>query len=132
MKVGRLPTGSKVSVTGYGQEAFLGVSFGKETQTALANTFCCCCLVTQLCLTLSNPMDYSLSGSSVQGISQARMLEWVAISFSRGSSQPRERTCISCLAGGFFIPEPSGKDMGGQAFLSISFGKETQAALANK
>ena len=42
----------------------------------------------QLCLTLCNPMDYSLPGSSVHGISQARTLEWVAISSSRGSSQP--------------------------------------------
>ena len=44
--------------------------------------------VVQSCLTLSDPMDCSLPGSSVHGISQARILEWVAISFSRGSSQP--------------------------------------------
>ena len=43
-------------------------------------------LAAQLCLTLCNPMDYSLPGSSVYGISQARILEWVAIPFSRGSS----------------------------------------------
>ena len=49
----------------------------------------------QLCLTLCVPMDYSLPGSSVHGILQARILEWVAISFSRGSSQPRDQTCIS-------------------------------------
>ena len=42
--------------------------------------------VAQLCLTLRDPMDCSLSGSSVHGISQARVLEWIAISFSRGSS----------------------------------------------
>ena len=47
-------------------------------------------LVTQPCLTLGGLMDCSLPGSSVQGILQARILEWVAISFSRGSSQPRE------------------------------------------
>ena len=46
--------------------------------------------VTQSYLILCDPMDYSLSGSSVQGIFQARVLEWVAISFSRGSSQPKE------------------------------------------
>ena len=46
-------------------------------------------LVTQLCLTLCNPMDCGPPGSSVYGILQARILEWVAISFSRGSSQPR-------------------------------------------
>ena len=51
--------------------------------------------VTQSCLTLCNPMDYSLPGSSVYGIFQARILEWVAISFSRGSSWPRDRTWVS-------------------------------------
>ena len=45
-------------------------------------------LVAQSCLTICNPMDYSLPGSSVHGILQARMLEWVAIPFSRGSSRP--------------------------------------------
>ena len=46
-------------------------------------------LVAQLCLTLCDPMDCSPPGSSVHGILQARILEWVVISFSRGSSQPR-------------------------------------------
>ena len=45
--------------------------------------------VAQLCLTLCDPMDCSLPGSSVHGIFQATVLEWIAISFSRGSSQPR-------------------------------------------
>ena len=49
------------------------------------------------------------SGSSIKGISQARILEWVAISFSRGSSQPKDRTHIFCIAGGFFTTEPPGK-----------------------
>jgi len=44
----------------------------------------CCCLVTQLCLTLCDPVDCSPPGSSVYGISQARILEWVAISFFQG------------------------------------------------
>ena len=47
-------------------------------------------LATQSCLTLWHPMDCSLPGSSIHGIFQARVLEWVAISFSRGSSQPRD------------------------------------------
>ena len=47
-------------------------------------------------------MDSSLPGSSVHGILQVRILEWVAISFSRGSSQPRNRTRVSCIAGRFF------------------------------
>ena len=55
--------------------------------------------VAQSCPTLCDPMDCSLSGSSVHGIFQARVLEWVAISFSRGSSQPRNRTRVSCIAG---------------------------------
>ena len=54
------------------------------------------------------PMDCSPPGSSVQGISQARILEWVAVSFCSGSSQPRDRTHISCIAGGFFTAEPPG------------------------
>ena len=64
--------------------------------------------VTQSCLTLLDPMDCSLPGSSVHGIFQARVLEWVAISFSRGSSRSRDRTCSSCIAGGIFITEASG------------------------
>ena len=57
-----------------------------------------CVLVAQLCLTLCDPMDCSPPDSSVLGIFQARILEWVAISFSRGSSWPRNRTCISCVS----------------------------------
>ena len=53
--------------------------------------------VLTLSSTVCNPMDYSLPGSSVHGIYQARLLEWVAISSSRGSSQPRDWTCASCV-----------------------------------
>ena len=67
----------------------------------------CCCLDTMSCL--CDPMDCSPPGSSVHGTSQARILEWAAISFSRGCSRPRNRTCISCLAGRFFTTEPHGK-----------------------
>ena len=58
--------------------------------------------VTQSCLTLCDPTDCSPPGSSVHGISQARILEWVDISFSRGSSQPRDRTQVSHVAGRLF------------------------------
>ena len=58
--------------------------------------------VAQSCPTLSDPKDYSLPGSSVHGIFQARVLEWVAISFSRGSSRPRDRTQVSHIAGKCF------------------------------
>ena len=56
-----------------------------------------CVLVTQSCLTLCNPMGYT-----VHGIPQARILEWVAIPFSKGSSQPRDWTQVSHIAGSFF------------------------------
>ena len=59
-------------------------------------------LVTQSCLTLWDPVDYSPPGSSVHGISQARILGWVVIPLSRGSSQSRGQTQVSCLAGRFF------------------------------
>ena len=55
-------------------------------------------LVIQSRLTLCEPKDCSPPGSSVHGISQARILEWVAVSFSRGSSQPGDRTQVSCIA----------------------------------
>ena len=55
--------------------------------------------VTQSCPTLCDPVDCSPPGSSVHGILQARILEWVAISFSRGSSRPRDWTQVSCIAG---------------------------------
>ena len=54
----------------------------------------CACSVTQLCQTLCNPRDCSSPGSSVHGISQAKIAEWVAISYSRGSSRPRDRLGI--------------------------------------
>ena len=84
----------------------------KEREGAKAPTyvmywvFCCCCLVTQLCLTLCNSMDYSLPGFSILGILQARILKWIIISFSRGSSPPKDWTCISCITGGLFTIEP--------------------------
>ena len=58
---------------------------------------CCCCLVPQSCPTLCHPMDHGLPGSSVHKILQARILEWVAISSSRGSSQPEHGTHVSCI-----------------------------------
>ena len=58
--------------------------------------------VAQSCPTLCDPMDCSLPGSSVHGIFQARILEWVAISFSSGSSQPRDRTQVSRMVGRCF------------------------------
>ena len=60
--------------------------------------------IVQSCPTLCDPVDFSLPGSSVHGIFQARVLEWVAISFSRGSSQLRDWTQVSHIAGrGFTV-----------------------------
>ena len=74
---------------------------------------CCCCLVAKSSSTLCDPVDCSPPDSSVHGISQARILEWVATSFFRGSSQLRHQTRVSCkspsLAGRFFTTEPPGK-----------------------
>ena len=61
-----------------------------------------CVLVTQIFPILCDPVDYSLPDSSVHGILQARISEWIAIPFSRGSSQPRDHTWISCISSRFF------------------------------
>ena len=63
---------------------------------------CCCCLVVRSCLTLYNPMDHSPPGFSVHEISQSRIQEWVSISYSRRSSQPRDQTWISCIGSQIF------------------------------
>ena len=68
----------------------------------LRKRVCACVLVILPCPTLCDPMDCSLPGSSVHGILQARILERVAISSSRRSSQPRDWTQVSCSAGRFF------------------------------
>ena len=59
-------------------------------------------LVAESCPTLCDPTDCSLPDSSVHGILQARIPEWVAMPVSRGSSQPMDRTQVSLIAGGFF------------------------------
>ena len=61
--------------------------------------YICCCLVAKSCLTLLHPMGCSLPGLSVHGISQAKIWEWVALSFSRVYSWPRDPMYASCVAG---------------------------------
>ena len=73
---------------------------------------CVCAQSPQTCPTLCDPMDCSLPGSSVRGILQARILEWVAVPSSRGSSRPGDQTgvfCVSCTAAGFSPSELPGK-----------------------
>ena len=60
------------------------------------------CMHAQSCPALCDPMDCSWPGSSVHGILQARILEWVAMQSSKGSSWPRDGTQVFCIAGGFF------------------------------
>ena len=90
------------------------------------------CISFQLLLLLSSrsvvwlsgdPMDCSPPGPSVHGISQVGTLEWVAISFFRESSWPRDQTHVSCLPGRFFTTEPSGKARRQivQSFFSLAF-----------
>ena len=73
--------------------------------------------------TVCDSMDHSLPGSSVHGIFQARILEWVAISSARGFSWPRDQIqvfCVSCIAGRFFTTEPLGKPNLAHGHLSIN------------
>ena len=66
------------------------------------DSLCCAVLGRSVVSDSFDPMNWSPPGSSVQGILQARILEWVAILFSRTSSQPRDQTWVSCIAGSFF------------------------------
>ena len=68
-----------------------------------------CVLIAQLCLTLCDPRDCSPPGFSVHGILQARILEWTAIPFSRGTSQHKYQTLVSYLVGRFFTILTTGK-----------------------
>ena len=76
---------------------FLSLHYNWSDLLKIQIPYICVCLVIQSCPTLCNPMNYSLLGSSVLEISQARILEWVAISSSRRSSWPRDWTCVSCI-----------------------------------
>ena len=82
------------------------------TTISLVNILCMHAQLLQLCLTLCNPMDCSLAGSSVYGILRARILKWVAMPSSRESFWPRDWTCSSCsscIASRLFITEPPWK-----------------------
>ena len=68
------------------------------------STFCCC-LVTNSCLTLCSPMDYTPPSFFVHGISQAGIMEWIVIFFFRGSCQSRDQTHVSCIVGRLFTAE---------------------------
>ena len=91
------------------EDRFLATGQPEKSPTVCQVCVCVCVCVRAhvcWCLTLCNPMDCSLLISSVLGISQARTLKWVAISFSRGSSQLRDWTWVCCIAGGFLTTMP--------------------------
>ena len=72
----------------------------------------CVCVLSGSVMSDWDPMDYSLPGSSVHGIFEVRILEWVAISYTRDSPQPRDQTHVSrvsCITGAFFTTAPPGK-----------------------
>ena len=84
--------GSSMVLLTAAQNSFLSYS-GSPTSVVM-----CVCMCTQSCLTLHNPIDCSLSSSCVYGILQARILERVVMSCSRGSSWLMDQTCISCVS----------------------------------
>ena len=92
------------------QSVYLPILFIPVCSIICLNSKCFLVLVAQSCQTLCNPMDCSPPGSSVHWILQARILEQLAILFSRGSSWPRDQTGVFCLAGNSLLAEPaSGK-----------------------
>ena len=86
-------------------------------------------LVAQLCHSLGNQMEFSPPGSSVHGILQARILEWVAISSSQGSSQSRDQTWVSLIAGRFFTIWCT-KELPGRALVEVTVHKQNVPSLA--
>ena len=84
------------------QDVQLEEELKQMTGGNVVNTGCCCFISCSVVSNSWDPMDGSLPGFSVRGILQVRILEWVAISFSRGSSQLRDQTWVSRIAGRFF------------------------------
>ena len=80
------------------------VNFSTLRNFSVVSSVCVCVFVcvSHSVATLCNPINCSPLGSSVHGILQARVLEWVAMPFSRGSSQPKDRTWVSCIESRFF------------------------------
>ena len=94
-----LPGGTSYNMTLPG---ISGLTWERRLQFISVSALRVCVLVAQSCPTLCDPMDCSPPGSTVHGVLQARILEWIAFPFSRGSSQPRDRTQVSRIADGFF------------------------------
>ena len=91
-----------------------------------------CCLVVKSCSTLCSPIVCSLLGSFVHGILQIKIMEWVAICYSRGSSWPRDQPASPVLVHRFFTSEPSGKSCHKHILCQVSFVKEKKKVKAPK
>ena len=97
-----------VQVTHSIHKSFLWETYTPSSFRVSVNIICCVCkyesesVSCSVCPTLCDPVDCSLPGSSILGILQTRILEWVAIPSFRRSSQSRDRTQVSCIAGRFF------------------------------
>ena len=89
-----------------------------------------CVLVAQSCPTLCDPTDCSPPGSFIHGIFQARIVEWVAISFSRRSSQPRDRALVSHISGRLFIIWAT-REAQGQSRMLVWWNRETEGVWIN-
>ena len=107
LKFGNLPVNSRGMVMGFGQLCILNYShqnlvgrWNCDIKVSKYKIIYVPCY--QSCPTLWDLMDCSPPGSSVHGILQARILEWVAMPSSRGSSQSRDQTQVSCTIGRFF------------------------------
>ena len=92
-----------------GENNYINNNYIIMNPSCITFMFCCCCLISKSCITLYHRMLYSPTGSSVLGISRAITLEWIVISFSNGSCDPRDWTQVSCLAGGSLTTEQPGK-----------------------
>ena len=106
-------SGGGVGWSGVNSQAFPALFLGRQTSIVQGKLYeSSDCMPAQLCLTLCDSMDCSPPGSSVFGISHARILEWVAIASSRGSSWPRDRTPVfygSWIDRQIFTTESAGK-----------------------
>ena len=103
------PWGQITGVPGSGEEGSKG--YGTASEVALGAQVSVTCLVTQLCPPLCNPVDCNPPGSSVYGIFQAKILEFIAIYFSRESSQPRDQTHIFFIGRRILTTEPLVHDL---------------------
>ena len=115
-----LPTWVSISLTGKGSLPFSSSCFYSPFHRVLSVASAAfpsvwrtgVCVVWSLVMSSScDPMDGSPPGSSVRGILQARILKWIAMSFSRGPPRPRDWSHVSCISSGIFITEPPGQPL---------------------